>query len=97
MNPFGANPTKWSNTLKQFVGKLPTYCLSVFDDFVRLANKGLNIGEKWVNIKIYAKCLLQYPKCNQDFPIKIFYFIILSTVSTIMTQLQSWTKQLAKR
>ena len=32
-----ANPTKWSNTLKQFVGKLPTNCLSVFDHFMNLA------------------------------------------------------------
>ena len=30
-NPLSANPTKWSNTLKQFVGKLSTNCLSVFD------------------------------------------------------------------
>ena len=30
-----------SNTLKQFVGKLPTNCLSVFDHFVVLALKGL--------------------------------------------------------
>ena len=36
-----ANPTKWSNTLKQFVGKLPTNCLSVFDHFMGLAFKGL--------------------------------------------------------
>ena len=42
-NPLSANPTKWSNTLKQFVGKLPTNCLSVFDHFVGLALKGLNI------------------------------------------------------
>ena len=40
-NPLCANFTKWSNTLKQFVGKLPTNCLSVFDHFVRLALKGL--------------------------------------------------------
>ena len=33
--------TKWSNTLKQFVGKLPTNCFSVFDHFVGLALKGL--------------------------------------------------------
>ena len=33
--------TKWSNTLKQFVGNLPTNCLSVFDHFVGLALKGL--------------------------------------------------------
>ena len=29
----------WSNTLKQFAGKLPTNCLSVFDHFVGLAGK----------------------------------------------------------
>ena len=34
-------PTKWSNTLKQFVGNLPTNCLSVFDHFVGLVLKGL--------------------------------------------------------
>ena len=42
-NPLSANPTKWSNTLKQFVGKLPTNSLSVFDHFVILALKGLTI------------------------------------------------------
>ena len=35
------NFTKWANTLKQFVGKLPTNCLNVFDHFVGLALKGL--------------------------------------------------------
>ena len=40
-NPLSANPTKWSNTLKQLIGKLPTNCLSVFDHFARLALKGL--------------------------------------------------------
>ena len=42
INPLSANPTKWSNKFKQFVGKLPTNCLSVFDHFVGLALKGLN-------------------------------------------------------
>ena len=37
LNPLSANPTKWSNTLKQFAGKFPTNCLSVFDHFVTLA------------------------------------------------------------
>ena len=40
-NPLSGNPTKWPNTLKQFVGKLPTNYLSVFDHFVKLALKGL--------------------------------------------------------
>ena len=42
INPLSANFTKWSDTLKQFVGNLPTNCLSVFGHFVRLALKGLN-------------------------------------------------------
>ena len=41
-NPLSANVTKWWNTLKQFVGKLPTNCLSVFDYFVGLALKRLS-------------------------------------------------------
>ena len=43
INPLTANPTKWSNTLKQFVGKSPTNCLSLFDHFVKLALKELMI------------------------------------------------------
>ena len=41
LNPLSGNPTKWSNTLKQFVGNLPTNCLSVFGHFVGLALKEL--------------------------------------------------------
>ena len=41
LNTLSANPTKWSNTLKQFVGNLPTNCLSVFDHLMNLALKGL--------------------------------------------------------
>ena len=40
-NPLNANPEKWSNTLKQIVGNLPTICLSVFDHFMNLALKGI--------------------------------------------------------
>ena len=43
LNPLSANPTKWSNKLKQFVRKLPTNCLSVFDHSVGLTIKGLKI------------------------------------------------------
>ena len=41
VNPLSANPKKWPNTLKQFVGKLPTSCLSVFGHLIYLALKGL--------------------------------------------------------
>ena len=40
-DPLSANRTKWSNTLTQFVSKLATNCLSVFDHFAGLALKGL--------------------------------------------------------
>ena len=53
--PLSANPTKWSNTLTQFVGKLPTNCLSVFDHFVGLALKGICIWKKILVIcKLYT-------------------------------------------
>ena len=42
LKSWSANFTKRSNTLKKFVGKLPTNCLSVFDHFVGLALKGFN-------------------------------------------------------
>ena len=48
LNPLNANPEKWSNTLKQIVGKLQTICLSVFDHFMNLALKGLKM--------IFLKC-----------------------------------------
>ena len=41
VKPLSATHTNWSNTLEQFVGNLPTNCLSVFDHFVRLTLKGL--------------------------------------------------------
>ena len=47
LKPLSANLIIWSNTLKQFVDKLPTNCFSVFDHFVGLALKGL---------KVYSEC-----------------------------------------
>ena len=41
INPLSNSPTKWLNTLKQFVDNLSTNSLSVFDQFVGLALKGL--------------------------------------------------------
>ena len=41
VTPLKVNPTKWSNTLKQFVRNFPRNCLSVFDHFVILALKEL--------------------------------------------------------
>ena len=46
-NSLSANPTKWSNTLKQ----LPTNCLSLFDYFVGLLLKRLRIHR--LNFHLY--------------------------------------------
>ena len=40
-NPISPNPTKWSNTLKQFVSSLAMKCVSVFYHFMRFWLKGL--------------------------------------------------------
>ena len=42
-NALSSNPTQWLNTLKQFVGNLPTNCLIVFDLFMGLVLKGLTM------------------------------------------------------
>ena len=54
INSLCANPTKWSNTLKQFVGnsQQPTNCLSVFDQFAGLALKGLKV------ILVFTTCTI---------------------------------------
>ena len=51
INPSSANPAELSNTLKQFLGKLLTNCLGMFDHFVGLALKGFkapkHLEKKW--------------------------------------------------
>ena len=49
-NPLSANPSKWSNTLKQFVGNS---CFSVFAHFVGLALEGVRYyGAETVLVEI---------------------------------------------
>ena len=52
VNPLSANPEKWSNTLKQIVGNLPTICLSVFDHFINLALKGLKRNDNRLKLSL---------------------------------------------
>ena len=49
INPLSAKFVKWSNTLKQIVGKLPTICLSVFDHSSGLAFKGLKLTHHFIS------------------------------------------------
>ena len=54
-NHLSANITKWSITLKQYVLKLSTNCLSVFDHFVGLALKGLRSCKNCVSFSRLEK------------------------------------------
>ena len=69
VNPLSVSPTKWSNTLKQFVGNLPTNCLSLFDHFVKLALKGLSNTEAELKEKA---CIRK----GKEFLIFLFYNIL---------------------
>ena len=70
LNPSSVNPTKWSNTLKQFVGKLPTNCLSVSDHFVGLALKGLMCHRVFCHFSVNGSTkytqFLKYLKFTSD-------------------------------
>ena len=57
-NVLSANPTKWSNTLKQFVGNLPTVSLNVFDHFVGLALNELNSVYLFHFLELQTKIVL---------------------------------------
>ena len=63
-NPLSANFTKWSNTLKQFVGKLPTNCLSEFEHFVGLALKRLNAPKLLNDLLVQVTIKLYYFNIN---------------------------------
>ena len=60
------NPTKWSNTFKQFLRKFPTNCLSMFDHFMKLVLKGLSL---FLEYKILALVKL---KCIQPLTEPVF-------------------------
>ena len=60
LNPLSANATKWSYTIKQFAGKLPLNCLSVFDHFVGLVLKGLRKVLYFGKLGLYIGNLKKY-------------------------------------
>ena len=68
VNPLSAKFIKWSNTLKQIVGKLPTICLSMFDHFSGLAFKGLKPISNWT-----SRYLLPFTNLTQKQPSEVFY------------------------
>ena len=86
LNPSSANPTKWSNTLKQFVGKLPSNCLSVFDHFVKLAFKGLILSDNSLQSKLYTiRKLISTNKKYQRIHYKQYNVIVRIITNSINT------------
>ena len=75
--PLSGNPTKWPNTLKQFVGKLPTNYLSVFDHFVKLALKGLKKRVSMAYL-IFAATHIAFSKKKNSMPdlCIVLFFVI---------------------
>ena len=68
IRPLSANFTIWSNTLKQFIGKLPTNCLFLFDHFVGLALKGLQSSLAFpIGLKKIRKNRLSFSNRNNVF------------------------------
>ena len=90
INPLNANSTKWSNTLKQFVGNLPTNCLSVFDHFVGLALKGLTRTQIPTLLCRYCKTVILI--CSWKWKYRSFFLRCQSYLSfrtALMNELSS--------
>ena len=107
-NPLSANPAKWSNTLKQFIGKLPTNCLSVFDRFVGLALKGLKVAaakKHFPQRVFYWYILLRwifFIQCNNWktlFFIKVYRYSKVFLMAMLLLSLKqvSWNKYIFYR
>ena len=77
-NPLSASPTKWSNTLKQFVGKMPANCLSVFDHFVWLTLKGLRelFKSQQENTSWQPNILNMFTMNNKDKAVTAVYILV---------------------
>ena len=84
LNPLSANPTKQPNTLKQFVGKFPTNCLSVFDYLVKLALKGLRLCQMFALklMRLIRKTQLYFFSCHS--PVSNSYIKFKKTFSFLI-------------
>ena len=71
VNPFNANLTKWSNTLKH------TNCLSVFDHFVGLAFQLLTIKIPQL-LKLLEQCVSVFTVYFEQISLTVFVFSLLT-------------------
>ena len=93
INPLSPNPTKWSSTLKQFVGELfPKNCLSVFDHFVGLALKALTSNSNYYYSDL-VEIFEVYTSKAHTISIIITIIIIsskLSIIDTLKNQMENY-------
>ena len=79
--PLSANPTKWPNTLKQFVGKLPTNCLSVFGHFeIFVRNKERNIAKAVLTKRFFCKVRVLHAFGTSNMRTTVSGFRLLITI-----------------
>ena len=97
LNPLSANPTKSSNTLKQFVGNLLTNCLSVLDHFAKLALKWLrdlvlrrltngdatDINSSYIHISVFLWCLYFRTSTKCHYSVFFTIWMIITLISQI--------------
>ena len=91
ISPLSASPTKWSNTLKQFVGKLPANCLSGFDHFVKLALKRFSLINR-INGFCTMKSLIRITNLEfllKNFSLQALAIILGVQIAMLLTQKSS--------
>ena len=62
LNPLSANPTKWPNKVKQFVGELPINCLS----FWRFCKIGAETNDLYLDLWTLNNEQKKTTVCNKD-------------------------------
>ena len=90
INHLMANPTKWSNTLKRFVGKLATNCFSVYDYFVGLVFKELTAHEKYSSLLIFTFSSLSVCTTGKSTKMKKLNCSFLSVLFSVLFWSNFW-------
>ena len=81
LNPLSASPTKWPNTLKQFVGKLPTNCLNVFGHF---------LNSNRINIRMTNDYFVRIPYRDFRSALECISDMINNFIISFRFLIQSW-------
>ena len=91
-NPLNADFAKGSNTLKQFIGNLPTNCLGVFDHFVGLTLKELKNNKALTKISftLVRVFFMQLYEILHDLRRHIWGNLAVFDFSLFLAQIVGW-------